>query len=45
MDAVQALLEPLEQAGVLVKRAWQQLQDMMPDFIVIERETKVGAYH
>ncbi len=41
MDAVQGLLQPLEKEGVLVKRSRNDLEAMMNDFIVIERETKV----
>ena len=42
VDAVQSLLQPLEKEGVLVKRSRNELEAMMHDFIVIERETKVG---
>ena len=41
MDAVQGLLLPLEKEGVLVKRSRNELEAMMHDFIVVERETKV----
>ena len=41
MEAVQTLLQPLEKEGVLVKRSRNELEAMMHDFIVIERETKV----
>ena len=43
VDAVQSLLQPLEKEGVLVKRSRNELEAMMHDFIVIERETKVGG--
>ena len=42
LDGVRALLAPLEKAGVLVKRSKDDVAQMLPDFIVIERETKVG---
>ncbi|GAX75946.1 hypothetical protein CEUSTIGMA_g3389.t1 [Chlamydomonas eustigma] len=41
VDDVQALLLPLEKEGVLVKRSRHELEAMMKDFIVIERENKV----
>ena len=41
VGAVQGLLLPLEKEGVLVKRSRNELEAMMHDFIVIERETKV----
>ena len=41
VDAVQRLLQPLEREGVLVKRSRNELEAMMQDFIVIEREMKV----
>ena len=44
VDAVQTLLLPLEKEGVLVKRPRNELEAMMHDFIVIERETKVRAF-
>ena len=37
------LLQPLEKEGVLVKRSRNELEAMMHDFIVIERETKVSG--
>ena len=43
VDAVQSLLQPLEKEGVLVKRSRNELEAMMHDFIVIERETKVSV--
>ena len=42
VDAVQSLLQPLEKEGVLVKRSRNELEAMMHDFIVIERETRWG---
>ena len=41
VDGVQALLLPLEKEGILVQRSRGDLEAMMPDFIVIERETKL----
>jgi len=41
LDAVAALLSPLEKAGTLVKRSRDELAIMLMDFTVIERETKV----
>jgi amino-acid N-acetyltransferase len=41
VESVQKLLQPLEREGVLVKRSRNELEAMMQDFIVIERETKV----
>lgn len=43
LDSVLALLAPLEQANVLVKRSRDEVAQMLPDFIVVERETKVLA--
>ena len=43
VDAVQSLLQTLEKEGVLVKRSRNELEAMMHDFIVIERETKVSV--
>lgn len=37
----QALLDPLERTGVLVKRSTEELRLQLPNFTVIERETKV----
>jgi hypothetical protein len=42
VEAVQGLLAPLERAGVLVKRSRQELRDLIYNFYVLERETKVG---
>lgn len=41
MEAIQALLDPLERTGVLVKRSTEELRLQLPNFTVIERETKV----
>jgi hypothetical protein len=38
----QALLEPLERNGVLVRRSTEELRQQLSNFTVIERETKVG---
>jgi N-acetylglutamate synthase-like GNAT family acetyltransferase len=38
---VQALLDPLERSGVLVKRSTEELRVQLQNFTVIERETKV----
>ncbi len=40
---LQALLEPLQRTGVLVRRTSAELRAQLPNFTVIERETKVGA--
>jgi amino-acid N-acetyltransferase len=40
-DAIQALLDPLEKANVLVKRSKEELRRLIPNFTVLERETKV----
>lgn len=39
--AGQALLEPLQRTGVLVRRTPAELRAQLPNFTVIERETKV----
>ncbi len=41
VSEVQALLRPLEKEGVLVKRSRHELEAIINDFIVIERENKV----
>lgn len=41
VDGVMAILKPLENAGVLVKRSRDELEAMIGDFIIIERERKV----
>jgi amino-acid N-acetyltransferase len=41
VEGVQSLLLPLEKEGILVKRSKEELEAMMSDFIVIERETKL----
>jgi len=41
VDAIRALLKPLEDAGVLVKRSAEEIHNMVHNFTVIERETKV----
>ena len=41
VEGVQSLLRPLEKEGILVKRSKEELEAMMGDFIVIERETKL----
>jgi N-acetylglutamate synthase-like GNAT family acetyltransferase len=38
---LKALLDPLERSGVLVKRSTEELRAQLPNFTVIERETKV----
>jgi N-acetylglutamate synthase-like GNAT family acetyltransferase len=38
---LQALLEPLQRTGVLVRRTSAELRGQLPNFTVIERETKV----
>jgi hypothetical protein len=38
----QALLEPLQRTGVLVRRTSAELRGQLQHFTVIERETKVG---
>jgi hypothetical protein len=38
---LQALLEPLQRTGVLVRRTSAELRAQLPNFTVIERETKV----
>ncbi len=38
---LQALLDPLEKANVLVKRSKEELRRLIPNFTVLERETKV----
>eukprot|EP00798_Chlamydomonas_sp_ICE-L_P014642 gene14642-20678_t len=43
LDSVLALLAPLERAEVLVKRSRDEVAQMLPDFIVVERENKVLA--
>lgn len=40
-SALQDLLTPLEKAGVLVKRSREELRELLPNFTVLERETKV----
>eukprot|EP00798_Chlamydomonas_sp_ICE-L_P030535 gene30535-35564_t len=40
LDGVAGLLEPLVKAGVLVKRSRDDIANMLPDFIVIDRESK-----
>eukprot|EP00775_Hariotina_reticulata_P009748 gene9748-9906_t len=40
LEAVQALLEPLERNGVLVRRSTEELRQQLSNFTVIERETK-----
>jgi hypothetical protein len=41
--ALQALLEPLQRTGVLVRRTPAELRSQLQHFTVIERETKVGS--
>eukprot|EP00798_Chlamydomonas_sp_ICE-L_P013637 gene13637-19519_t len=41
LDGIQLLLAPLENAGVFVKRSRDDLDMMLPEFIVIERECKL----
>lgn len=41
LDGVRALLRPLEEAGICVKRGAEEIANLLPDFIVIERETKL----
>ncbi|KAL6752404.1 Aspartate/glutamate/uridylate kinase [Haematococcus lacustris] len=41
LDAIQGLLQPLEDAGVLVKRSRDEVANMLQDFTVLERENKV----
>ncbi|KAG2437190.1 hypothetical protein HXX76_005854 [Chlamydomonas incerta] len=41
LDGLAALLEPLEKAGILVKRSRDELADMLPSFTVIERDNRI----
>lgn len=41
LAAIQELLQPLEERGVLVKRSDEQLLSEIPHFTVLEREAKV----
>uniref|UniRef100_A0A7S3RA34 amino-acid N-acetyltransferase n=1 Tax=Dunaliella tertiolecta TaxID=3047 RepID=A0A7S3RA34_DUNTE len=41
LDAIVGLLRPLEDAGILVRRSREDLANLLQDFTVVERETKV----
>ncbi|KAF8060080.1 NAGS2 [Scenedesmus sp. PABB004] len=41
LEAIEALLEPLQRSGVLVRRSTEDLRGQLHNFTVIERETKV----
>ncbi|KAG2485158.1 hypothetical protein HYH03_016048 [Edaphochlamys debaryana] len=41
LDGLSSLFEPLEKAGVLVKRSREELADMLPSFTVIERDNRI----
>ncbi|GAB4815046.1 hypothetical protein N2152v2_002092 [Parachlorella kessleri] len=41
LAAIRELLAPLEEKGILVRRSPQQMEDELPHFFVLERESKV----
>ncbi|KXZ50954.1 hypothetical protein GPECTOR_14g2 [Gonium pectorale] len=41
LDGLAALFEPLEKAGILVKRSRDELSDLLPSFTVIERDNRI----
>jgi hypothetical protein len=43
VEGIKAILEPLEKSGVVVTRSRSDIEAMIENFIVIEREGKVRA--
>lgn len=45
LEGIANLLLPLEQKGILKARTLDQLQEELPDFVVIEREVRTMSSH